>query len=87
MNPLRELLTFPAVLALVAALALRPVAIPIRGKRGLDLFASLVAPLIMLSVGLSLRPGAVSGRIGALGTQAALKLLLAPVVALGFGSC
>ena len=54
-NPLRELLTFPAVIALLVALALRPVPIPNPVSDGLGLLASMVAPLIMLSVGLSLR--------------------------------
>jgi predicted permease len=84
-NPLREILTFPAVVALVVALALRPVAMPFVVSRGIDLCASLVAPLIMLAVGISLRPGAVRGYATALGTQAALKLLVAPAIALGFG--
>jgi hypothetical protein len=54
-------------------------------SRGIDLCANLVAPLIMLAVGISLRRGAVRGHAVALGAQAGLKLLLAPALALGFG--
>ena len=68
-NPLREILTFPAVIALVVALALRPFAMPFVVSRGIDLCASLVAPLIMLAVGISLRPGAVKGHAAALCAQ------------------
>jgi predicted permease len=81
-NPLRELFTFPAVLALIAALALRTVAIPDVVMGGIGLLASMVAPLIMISVGLSLRVstlGSQSGRLAALG---ALRLLVAPLVGL-----
>jgi predicted permease len=84
-NPLREIVTFPAVIALVVALALRPVQMPFVVSRGIDLCASLVAPLIMLAVGISLRPGSVRGQATALGTQAVLKLAVAPAIALGFG--
>ncbi len=54
-------------------------------SRGIDLCANLVAPLIMLAVGISLRPSAVKGRGAALGAQAVLKLLVAPALALAFG--
>jgi predicted permease len=84
-NPLREIVTFPAVIALVVALALRSVQMPFVVSRGIDLCASLVAPLIMLAVGISLRPGSVRGQATALGTQAVLKLAVAPAIALGFG--
>ena len=85
-NPLRELATFPAVIALAAALLLRPVAVPAGVSNGLALLASLVAPLIMLSVGLSLRPRSIAHGAVALGVLAAIKLVAAPLVALGVGS-
>jgi len=85
-NPLKELATFPAVVALVVALLLRPVALPQTVSNGLGLLASLVAPLIMLSVGLSLKPRSFARGAVALGVLVALKLLAAPLVALGVGS-
>lgn len=78
---LRELVTFPAVVALVVAVVLRPVAVPAAVSAGLDLLASLVAPLIMLSVGLSLRPRTVVRAGGALAVVACIRLLLGPLVA------
>jgi len=85
-SAIRELVTFPAVVALVAALLLRPVALPDAVSNGLGLLANLVAPLIMLSVGLSLRPRSIAHGAVALAVLAALKLVVAPLVALGAGS-
>ncbi len=85
-NPVRELATFPAVLALAAALVLRSAVLPEAVSNGLGLLASLVAPLIMLSVGLSLRPRSIAHGAVALAVLAVLKLAVAPLVALGIGS-
>ncbi len=83
---IKELITFPAVIALVAALALRSVAVPDPVSDGLGLLASMVAPMIMLSVGLSLRPGVVLGAAGVIAVAVALRLLVAPALAWGVGS-
>lgn len=85
-SALRELLTFPAVLALAAALLLRPVMLPLAVSHGLELLASMVAPLIMLSVGLSLRPRSVARGAIALSVVIALKLVVAPLIAMGAGA-
>lgn len=84
-NAIRELLTFPAVIALLAALAMRSVAVPDPVSDGLVLLASLVAPMIMLSVGLSLRPAAVLSGAAAIAGVVAIKLFVAPLIALGLG--
>ncbi len=84
-NPLKELVTFPAVVALAAALLLRPVPIPPMVSDGLGLLASMVAPLIMLSVGLSLRFRSIGDSWLALLNLSALRLLVAPLIALGLG--
>jgi predicted permease len=84
-NPLRELLTFPAVWALAAALALRPFAIPVLVSDGLGLLASMVAPLIMLSVGLTLRVSTIGRSWASLGAASVLRLLVAPAIALVVG--
>lgn len=84
-NPLRELVTFPAVIALVVALLLRPVAVPILVSSGLELLANMVAPLIMLSVGLSLRFDTLGREAVPLVSLAALRLVVAPVLALAAG--
>lgn len=85
-NPLRELLTFPAVIALLVALLLRSVAIPAPVSSGLDLLANMVAPLVLLSVGLSLRVTSIGKALVPLALIAGLKLLLAPAVALAVGT-
>ncbi len=86
-NPLREALLFPAVIALFVALALRqiPVGIPIVVSGGLEALASLVVPLIMISVGVSLRPGCIREHAVPLAILVGLRLLVAPVVALLLG--
>jgi len=85
-NPFREAVLFPAVLALFAALALRSVAIPDVVSSGLDSLASLVVPLIMISVGLSLRFGSVRDHAVPLAALVAIRLVVAPLVALGVGT-
>lgn len=83
---LKEVLSFPAVIALVVALVLRPVAVPDVVSGGLDLLASVVAPMIMLSVGLSLRPKAAMGAAGILAVVVVLRLMVSPAVAWGAGT-
>lgn len=85
-NPLRELLTFPAVIALAVALATRTLAVPEPVSHGLELLASIVAPLIMMSVGLSLRPRSLGENRRALVGAALLRLVFAPLVALSAGA-
>ena len=85
-NPVRELFTFPAVIALLAALVLKAVPIPDPVMGGLDALASMVAPLIMISVGLSLRTSTLGQRIGPLALVGVLRLLVAPVLGLAVGS-
>jgi predicted permease len=63
----RELATFPALIAAVAAIVLSPVAVPVPVSDWLDLLARMVAPLIMLSVGIPLRPRAIAHGAVALG--------------------
>ncbi len=84
-NPLRELFTFPAVIALLVALALRAVPVPTLVSGGLGLLASMVAPLIMLSVGLSLRASAMVRTVGPLAVLSILRLLVAPLIGVGLG--
>jgi malate permease and related proteins len=84
-NVIREILRFPAVLALFAALVLRPFPVPEMVSSGLDALASLVVPLIMISVGLSLEVRRLGERPLVLGALGAVRLLLAPLVALAIG--
>lgn len=85
-NVFRELVTFPAVIALVAGLVLRSVAVPDPVSSGLDMLASVVAPLIMLSVGVSLRPKALATGVADVALVSLLRLAVAPAVALVLGA-
>jgi predicted permease len=82
-NPVRELFTFPAVIALIAALLLRTVAIPDAVMGGIGLLANMVAPLIMISVGLSLRASTLGSQAGRLAVLGGLRLVVAPLIGLG----
>lgn len=82
----RELLTFPAVLALAAALLLKPVAVPFPVSEWLDTLATLVVPLIMISLGLSFQPRAVGDNLRPVAAVAAIKLALLPLLALALGN-
>ncbi len=85
-NPLRELVTFPPFIALVVALTLRSVVVPIEVSAWLGALGKLVIPLIMVSVGLSLKPKAMRAHLGKLGAIAATKLVVMPLFALAVGS-
>ncbi|MDZ4169836.1 MAG: AEC family transporter [Coriobacteriia bacterium] len=84
-NLVRELLTFPAVIALAAGLIARPLPIPSAVSSGLDLLANLVAPLIMLSVGLALKPRSLVRGAVDVGLVSVVRLALAPMIALLVG--
>ncbi len=85
-HPVRELLAFPAVVAFGVALATRPIAVPVLLGDGLGLLAKMVVPLIMLSVGISLRGGAVRAYALPLAIVCVIKLLISPLAALAAGS-
>jgi predicted permease len=85
-NPVRELFTFPAVIALLAALALKAVPIPNLVMDGIGLLANMVAPLIMISVGLSLRASTIGRHAPALTAIAVLRLLVAPLIGLALAA-
>ena len=84
-NLLKEILTFPGVVALALALALRTVEMPPLVSGGLEALANLVVPLIMISLGISLQPRTIRERATALGGVALVKLVVLPLVALGIG--
>ncbi|MHB9002588.1 MAG: AEC family transporter [Coriobacteriia bacterium] len=85
-NPFREVLTFPAVLAVLVAIALRSVMIPELISNWIELVANLVVPLIMISVGLSLRPRALREFALPLVALTIIRLVIAPLVAIAIGS-
>jgi len=85
-RPAQEMLTFPAVIALGLALLLGGVEIPVLVSDWLDTFAKLVTPLIMISVGLTLRMGSLQEHIRPLLALSGIRLLLAPMAAFVVGS-
>jgi len=82
-NPLREVLTFPPFIALAAALLLHSVPIPDALSAWLDALGTLVVPMIMISVGLTLKPAALGGHLRPALLVAALKLVALPLLAWG----
>ncbi len=85
-NPLKEIVTFPPFLALAAALLLRPVPLPDLVTSWLDAIGNVVIPVIMISVGLSLKPRALKGYLGPATVVTLVKLVVLPLVALGLGA-
>lgn len=77
----RELATFPALVAAVLGLVLSPMPIPQPVSDWLGIVASMVAPLIMLTVGIMLRPRSIAKGVPVLASAVVLKLVLAPVIA------
>jgi predicted permease len=84
-NVLRELLTFPAVIALAVALGYRFVPLPPAVSTAVmdwtGVAASMAVPLIMVSLGVSLDFGAFRGSVAALGAVSGIKLLVLPALA------
>ncbi|NTW29332.1 MAG: AEC family transporter, partial [Coriobacteriia bacterium] len=85
-NVLREFLSFPAVIALAVGLVMRGVWIPTPVSNGLELLGTMVAPLVMLSVGLSLSAHVFGRMLRPLSVLAVMRLLVAPAIALGIGA-
>lgn len=89
-NPLKELITFPAMIALLASLAYRFIPLPagvsnaVMGWMGIA--ASMAVPLIMIAVGVTLDFSSFKGALAPLGSAAAIKLLALPVLAVAVTS-
>ena len=84
-NPVREVVTFPPFIALAAALALHSVTVPIVVGDWLEALGTLVVPMIMVSVGLSLRPAALRDHLPKVAAISVVKLVVLPLVALTVG--
>lgn len=84
-NPLREIVTFPPFIALAAALALHSVSIPLVVTDWLAALGKLVVPVVMISVGLTLKPRAIRTQLGKSLAAASLKLVVLPLIAFGIG--
>ncbi|WP_437786648.1 AEC family transporter [Sorangium sp. So ce1097] len=82
---LRRVLLHPNVLSIAVGLALHalPIPLPTWVERALDALGSATPTLVFLALGLSLDLRSLRGRARPLVAVAAVKLLLAPAVALG----
>jgi malate permease and related proteins len=87
-NILREVLTFPAVIAMLLGLAFQfvPVPAPVSATvvEWTGFAGTIAAPLIMISLGVSLDFGAFKGASVRLGALTGVKLLVLPALAVGF---
>ena len=77
---LRKVVTFPPFLALVLALALRPLSFPGWVDTVLERLGSTLTPLALFSVGFQLQLGELRARAGALALGLGFKLVLAPAL-------
>lgn len=76
-----EILTFPPLIAVALSFTLRPVPLPEFVLKVIGYLAHATVPLIMLSIGLSLRPGKILEYKAPLVVAGVTKLLLAPALA------
>jgi predicted permease len=79
----RRVLTFPPVIALAAALLLRPLPLPPALDVALARIGDTLAPLALLSVGMQLRVDALREHARALALGLSYKLVLAPALVVG----
>jgi predicted permease len=77
---LRKVVTFPPFVALVVALALRPLSFPQGVDTLLERLGSTLTPLALFSVGFQLQLGGLRARAGALALGLGFKLVLAPAL-------
>jgi predicted permease len=76
----RKVLLFPAFMALVASLLLRPFALPPWADLTLLRLGDLLTPLALFSVGFGLRVQGLRERLGTLSAGLTYKLVLSPLV-------
>ena len=76
----RKIVTFPPLIALVLAVALRPLPFPAPLDAALARLGDTLAPLALLSVGLQLRLGALRGQARLLSIGLAYKLVACPAI-------
>ena len=77
---LKKIVTFPPLIALVLALALRPLPFPAALDAALARIGDTLAPLALLSVGLQLRLGALRSRARLLSIGLGYKLVACPAI-------
>ena len=78
----KRIVTFPPLIALVAAIALTPFTYPPLAASVLARLAATLAPLALISVGLQLRLGEIAGRTSLLALGLGYKLVVGPLIVL-----
>lgn len=84
-NKIKEIITFPPLIALAASYLLKPVALPAFVTSAVSFLAAATIPLIMISIGLSLQLGKLKDYLLPLIAVLLLKLIVGPLVAIGLG--
>lgn len=84
-HPARQILTFPPLIGVILALALKSVALPGFVDTALSYLAAAAVPLIVMTIGLSLELGDVPSNARPLSLLALAKLVVSPAVALLVG--
>ena len=79
----RKIATFPPFQALVLALLLKPFPYPAGAELVLGKLGATLAPLALVSVGYQLRLAELKGRLAALSTGLAFKLVMGPALIMG----
>ncbi len=82
---LKEIASFPPLLAMLAAFLLRGVELPLFFQKSIEFLSGATIPLIMFSLGLTLEPGKANNYKFALFLLVLIKLLLGPVLILFAG--
>jgi hypothetical protein len=82
-SPWREVLGFPVLLVAIAAIALKPVPVPILVSDAIDSLAKMTVPLIMISLGLTLDFSKVRSHLANSAAAGAIKLVALPLLAWG----
>ncbi|HEX21664.1 MAG TPA: hypothetical protein ENH19_03305, partial [Actinobacteria bacterium] len=85
-NKLKEIFTFPPLLALAAGYLLKGIILPSFLAAAINYLAVATVPLMMISIGLSLRLGKIREYIKPLLVIIIIRLAIAPILAIFLGS-
>ena len=85
-NKIKELLTFPPLLALLLTFVLKPITLPSILIDGLSILGIVTIPLIMFSIGLSLEVSKIADYKLPIFLALILKLLISPIIAFLYGN-
>lgn len=84
-NKIKEFVSFPPLIALVIGYLFKPIYLPGFFSSAISFLAAATIPLIMISIGLSLQMGKFKDFIFPLAALVVVKLIIGPLLAVGFG--